>query len=123
MNKNKVLYVDDEYVNLQLFKFNFQKDFHLYLASSGKEALSILEKEDIKVVISDLKMPEMNGIELIKHIKTGFPNKNCIMLSAYYISEAIDMGLDESLISKYFVKPWNKAELIDYLNEVFNTIN
>jgi len=73
MNQNKLLYVDDEFINLQLFKFNFQKEYELFLASSGSEALSILEKEDINVIISDLKMPGMNGIELIKSIKYKSP--------------------------------------------------
>ena len=123
MTNKKVLYVDDEFVNLQLFKFNFQKDFTLYLAGSGKEALEILSTEDIQVIISDLKMPGMNGIELIEKIKKGTPDKVCLMLSAYYISEAIEMGLDESLIHKYIVKPWNKTEIIDNLNEIFTKLN
>ncbi|MFA6401979.1 MAG: response regulator [Salinivirgaceae bacterium] len=122
MNQNKLLYVDDEFINLQLFKFNFQKEYELFLASSGPEALSILEKEDIKVIISDLKMPGMNGIELIKSIKHKSPNKICLMLSAYYISEAKEMGLDESLIHKYIVKPWNKTEIIASLSNLFPDI-
>jgi len=121
MPLNKLLYVDDEFINLQLFKFNFQKDYHLFLASSGPEALTILEKEDIQVIISDLKMPGMNGIELIKKIKEKAPDKTCLMLSAYYISEAKEMGLDESLIYKYIVKPWNKSEIITSLSKLFKS--
>lgn len=120
MLSEKILYVDDELINLQLFKFNFQKDFNLFLASSGKEALDILEKEPIQVIISDLKMPGMNGIELIKTIKKKDPEKICMMLSAYYISEAKDMGLEESLLYKYIVKPWSKADIVTTLNEVFH---
>ena len=116
----KILYVDDELINLQLFKFNFQKEFNLFLASSGQEALEILGKEDILVIISDLKMPGMNGIELIKAIKSKSPEKVCMMLSAYYISEAKEMGLDESLLHKYIVKPWNKTEIISTLQTIFN---
>jgi YesN/AraC family two-component response regulator len=122
MNQNKLLYVDDEFINLQLFKFNFQKEYELFLASSGSEALSILEKEDINVIISDLKMPGMNGIELIKSIKYKSPAKICLILSAYYISEAKEMGLDESLIHKYIVKPWNKNEIIASLSNLFPDI-
>ncbi len=120
MPNQKILYVDDELINLQLFKFNFQKEFDLFLASSGQEALQILEKEDILVIISDLKMPGMNGIELIKIIKNKTPEKICMMLSAYYISEAKEMGLDESLLHKYIVKPWNKTEIISTLQTIFN---
>jgi adenylate cyclase len=122
MAQKNLLYVDDEFINLQLFKFNFEKEFNLFLASSGREALSILEKENIPVVISDLKMPGMNGIELIKIIKDKLPNTVCLMLSAYYISEAKEMGLDESLIYKYIVKPWNKNEIINSLSNILPKI-
>jgi len=121
MNTKKILYVDDESINLQLFRFNFQNDFHLFLASSGSEALDIIKNEQINVIISDLKMPGMDGIELIERIKKDNPDKICLMLSAYYISEAITMGLNESLIYKYLLKPWNKNEVTKILNELFAT--
>ncbi|MGE4287867.1 MAG: response regulator [Salinivirgaceae bacterium] len=119
MLNHKLLYVDDEWVNLQLFKFSFQDDFTVFLASSGQEALELINKEQIHVIISDLRMPEMNGIELIKHIKNNNSAAVCMLLSAYRISEAIEMGLDESLIERYIAKPWSKADLLEYLNNIF----
>ncbi|NPA36972.1 MAG: response regulator, partial [Chlorobi bacterium] len=53
----KLLYIDDEPINLQLFRLNFQKDFDLFLAESGPEGLSILKNHEIPVIITDLKMP------------------------------------------------------------------
>ena len=119
MSKQKLLYVDDEMVNLQLFKFNFQKYFDLLLASSGQEALDIVSKEDVPVVITDLKMPGMNGIELTSRIKTLYPDKVCLIISAYFISEARSMGLDESNIFEYITKPWKRDKVIDILNRAF----
>ncbi len=119
MSNHKLLYVDDEWVNLQLFKFSFQDDFIVFLASSGQEALELIKKEQIHVIISDLRMPEMNGIELIKHIKNENSAAVCMLLSAYRISEAIEMGLDESLIERYIAKPWSKADLLEYLHSVY----
>jgi response regulator RpfG family c-di-GMP phosphodiesterase len=104
----KILYVDDEPINLQLFKFNFQKQFNLLLAQSGQEALDILSKEDVKIIVTDLKMPGMNGIELIERIKKQNSAKVCMLLSAYDISEARKMGLDESKIHSYIRKPWRR---------------
>jgi len=104
----KILYVDDEPINLQLFKFNFQKEYQLLLASSGQEALDILSKEEVKVIVTDLKMPGMNGIELIERIKKQNNTKICMLLSAYDISEARKMGLDESKIYNYIRKPWRR---------------
>ncbi|MGD9993601.1 MAG: response regulator [Salinivirgaceae bacterium] len=119
MANHKLLYVDDEWVNLQLFKFSFQDDFTVFLASSGQEALELIKNEQIPVIISDLRMPEMNGIELIKHIKNENSAAVCMLLSAYRISEAIEMGLDEALIERYIAKPWSKADLLEYLNSIF----
>ncbi len=118
----KLLYVDDEFINLQLFKFNFQKHFELYLASSGQEALEIIESEDVSVIISDLKMPEMDGIELVSEIKKKYPEKICFLLSAYYLSEAISMGLNEADIFEYIIKPWKKDELLKTLDKAYNSL-
>lgn len=119
MNKPKLLYVDDEFVNLQLFKYNFQMIFELRLASSGAEALDIMKDENIAVIISDLKMPIMNGIELIDAIMSKYPNKKCLMLSAYSVAEAVNMGLDESKISSYISKPWKRDKVVKIINSAF----
>lgn len=116
MAKAKILYVDDEFINLQLFKFNFQNDFDLFLADSGTIALEILKKEQIPLIISDLKMPEMNGIELINIIKNEFTDKTCMMLSAYSIAEALEMGLNEDNIVQYISKPWKREQLLADIN-------
>jgi CheY-like chemotaxis protein len=113
----KILYVDDEPINLQLFKFNFQKQFDLLLASSGQEALDILSKEDVKVIVTDLKMPGMNGIELIEKIKEEQNDKICMLLSAYDISEARKMGLDETRIFSYIRKPWRRNTVSEILSK------
>ena len=122
MTNLKLLYVDDEFVNLQLFKFNFQKQFNLYLASSGQEALELIENENISVIISDLKMPKMNGIELVSKIKEIYPEKVCFMLSAYHISEAQNMGLNESDIFEYIAKPWKKEVLEKLLRKAYDLL-
>ncbi len=119
MGKHKLLYVDDELINLQLFKYNFQKHFELFLAGSGQEALDIVSKEDVSVILTDLKMPGMNGIELTSKIKTQYPDKVCLIVSAYFMSEAKNMGLDESLIFKYITKPWQRDNIIEILDRAF----
>ena len=120
MNKPKLLYVDDEHINLQLFKYNFQKEYDLVLAESGDKALDIVSKEDVQVIVTDLKMPKMNGIELISEIKNRYPDKVCLIVSAYSISEARNMGLDDSLIFEYITKPWKRDKVSDILNQAFN---
>lgn len=118
MSKEKLLYIDDEFVNLQLFKFNFKNEYELFLASSGPEGLDILKSNpDIKVVISDYKMPEMNGLELIQQVKNEDFSKTCILLTAYLESEVINDAVNRDLIFKYVVKPWKKSSLHETIKE------
>ena len=122
MNMPNLLYVDDEPINLQLFKYNFQKSFNLFLAESGEIALDILSKEDVNVIITDLKMPKMNGIELISKIKDLYPEKICMIVSAYSISEARKMGLDEATVFDYITKPWKRDTVADMIERAFGTL-
>jgi YesN/AraC family two-component response regulator len=116
----KILYVDDEAINLQLFELNFQNIFDVKLAISGKAGIEIALNENIPVVISDLKMPGMNGIEMIKHIKKAAPGTVCILLSAYFESEALKMGMNNELVFRYITKPWRRNDVLSVLNEIFS---
>ena len=108
----KILYVDDETINLQLFKINFGKKYEVLIAENAMIGLEILNNyPDISVVISDMKMPEMNGIEFIKKSKVKFPDKNYFILTGYDISIEIQEAINVGLIIKCFKKPFNKSEI------------
>lgn len=110
--KSKVLYVDDEQINTQLFEINFSKKYEVITASSGFEGLRFLDKEsDILVIISDLKMPGLNGIEFIKKAKNKFPSKKYFILTGFEITPEIHASLENGLILKYFRKPFNIKEI------------
>lgn len=118
--KRNVLYVDDETINLELFRINFEDDFDVITAESGDEALSILKStEDIVVIISDLKMPGMNGLELISKIKSVSPEKVCIMLTAYAETDVMMKAINQELIFRYLLKPWKRNELLQVINNAF----
>jgi response regulator RpfG family c-di-GMP phosphodiesterase len=119
--KKSVLYVDDEEINLELFRINFENDFNVITALSGAEALQILKtsRENIPVIISDLKMPGMTGLEMIAKIKLQTPAKVCIMLTAYADTEVMMMAINQELIYRYMLKPWRKPELFKTLNHAF----
>lgn len=106
--KTKILYVDDEPINLELFKINFEKKFEVFIANDAFQGLELLEKEkDILVVISDMKMPKMNGIEFIKKAKELYPDKKYYILTGYEINAEIQDALNSGLILRYFSKPFN----------------
>ncbi|MDD2279539.1 MAG: response regulator [Bacteroidales bacterium] len=110
--KTSVLYVDDEPINLKLFELNLVNIFNITTASSGFEGLEILKKNpDIPVVVSDMRMPKMNGLEFIAKAKKEFPNTVFYILTGYDINEQIADALNDRLINKYFRKPLNYKEI------------
>jgi len=108
----RILYVDDEEINLELFQLTFKNELEVITALSAKDGLEILSlNPDIRVIISDLKMPYMNGLNFIKEVKNRYENKVCMLLTAYLESEVMLEGFNKELIFRYLMKPWNKEEL------------
>jgi two-component system response regulator (stage 0 sporulation protein F) len=111
--KYKILYVDDEIINLQLFKLVFSKIYEVLTAENGLKGLELLDNnQDISIVISDMKMPFMNGIEFIQKSKAKYVDISYFILTGYEITDEIQEALDLGLIVKYFRKPFNKSEII-----------
>jgi two-component system, response regulator, stage 0 sporulation protein F len=113
-----ILYVDDERINLMLFKAIFGKKFNVITAESGEQGLQVLNANIETVgVISDMRMPGMNGIEFIKKAKNVFPELFYFILTGYDITPEISVALDENLIHKYFQKPFNNMEVERAIDE------
>lgn len=108
----QVLYVDDERLNLMLFEAHLDKRYKVLTADSGEDGLAILkENSGIRVVVSDMKMPQMNGIEFIKLALEIAPDTSFYILTGFEITKEIQRALDEGLIRKYFKKPFNIKEI------------
>lgn len=116
MSEKAVLYVDDEPMNLRLFEINFSDMFKIYTAQDGCQGLDTLQREKvISTVISDMRMPGMNGIEFITKAKDSFPDKKYLLLTGFEnipgtIPE-IDSALQAGLISKCLRKPFQVSEI------------
>ncbi|PKP39278.1 MAG: response regulator [Bacteroidetes bacterium HGW-Bacteroidetes-15] len=110
--KVTVLYVDDEPINLKIFELSFKNRFIIYTALSGFEGMGILKSNpEISVVVSDMRMPKMDGLEFIALAKQEFPNIIFFILTGYDITEQIADALNNRLINKYFRKPFNFKEI------------
>jgi len=111
-NKIKLLYVDDEYINLQLFEVLFSEQYEVFIASNAMQGFTILDKQpDILIIISDMKMPGMNGIEFITKAKEKYPIKKYYILTGFDITTEIKASLENGLIQNYFKKPFNLEEI------------
>jgi len=108
----KILYIDDEIINVKLFVYNFSKRYELLTGYCGEEGLELLEQyPDIKVVISDMRMPGMNGLEFVAAAKERFPDKAYFLLTGYDVNPEIREALDKKLIQKYLRKPFMLYEI------------
>jgi two-component system, response regulator, stage 0 sporulation protein F len=113
-----ILYVDDESINLQLFEINFSKKYEVLTANSGTKGLEVLAyNPDVLVVISDMKMPTMNGIDFIKQAKERYPAIKFYILTGFEITEEIQEAIKLKLILKYFRKPFNMKEIDTTISE------
>lgn len=116
MANGKILYVDDEIINLKIFKVNFGNKVDILTAENGIEGLEQLEKnKDISVIITDMRMPKMDGIQFIEKAHTIFPDKKYYMLSSYEITDEIQSALNQKIIQKYLRKPFNYNEIISVI--------
>ena len=108
-----ILYVDDEDINLFLFERSFSSVYKVITANSGEEGLKKLEEssQDIIMVISDMRMPVMDGLEFVRKAKEKFRNIAYYVLTAFNFSEEIDNAIAEKLIDNFFTKPFD-IELI-----------
>jgi signal transduction histidine kinase/ActR/RegA family two-component response regulator len=117
-----LLYVeDDETLRAQYSDFFRRRVDDFYEATNGEEGLELYKKHKPDIVVSDILMPKMNGIEMIKHIKDIDKNAKIIITTAYgdtqYTIEAIELN-----VTKYILKPMKGSALNSIINEVKDMI-
>lgn len=103
-----VLFVDDEPNILNSLKRGLMYEkYTCHFASSGKEALEVMSKETIHVIVSDMRMPEMTGLQLLKEVSNLYPKTVRIILSGYTQLPQILATINQVSIFKFITKPWN----------------
>lgn len=111
----KVMIVDDEKDFVEMLSLRLKEmDERVTAAYSGQECLEILEKDDIDVVILDIKMPGMDGIETLKEIKKRFPLIEVIMLTGHGSTETAVEGMKTGAYD-YLLKPADFEDLMTKL--------
>ena len=112
MHQHTVLCVDDEQSIINSIKRLVRKEnYRLLTANSGRDGLNILADNDVQIVISDQRMPEMNGTEFLKQVKELYPHVLRIILSGYTEVDSITEAINEGSVYKFFLKPWNDHNL------------
>ncbi|HHP7234756.1 MAG TPA: sigma-54-dependent transcriptional regulator [Desulfobacterales bacterium] len=112
-----ILIVDDEKNYPRILGAVLEEEgFEIQTANSGKEALEILEASDVDLVLTDMKMPSMDGIELLEKIKTKDPELPVIMMTAYGTVDKAVEAMQKGAYS-YILKPFDNERLILYVNK------
>ncbi|MFO0550287.1 MAG: sigma-54 dependent transcriptional regulator [Polyangiaceae bacterium] len=112
-----VLVVDDEEDNLDAFRFAFRKAFQLHYALGGGAALDMLDRIDAAVIVSDQRMPKMNGMEFLQRAKERRPDATAILLTAYADLPVLVEAINSGAVDRYVQKPWDSKELTAILKQ------
>ena len=121
MHFDKILLVDDELPILKSLIRTLRMEFpELYSTTCVDEALEIVKRERIGVVISDFRMPKMNGVDLLIKIKTIDPNISTIMLSGQAELSDVTRALNVGALHKFISKPWDSVELVEEIRHAIS---
>lgn len=113
-NDPLILYVDDEKGNRVVFEQSVT-EFNVIVAPGGHEALRIMAEREVAVLITDMRMPEMTGEELLRIVKERHPSAIRMVITAYADVDPILRAINEGLVARYIVKPWQRNELVQVL--------
>lgn len=119
MGNKRLLIVDDQFgIRALLYEVFRQEGYETFQANNGIVALELVDECNPELVLLDMKIPGMDGLEILKEIRRKAPDMKVIMMTAYgeldMIHEASELG-----VSKYFTKPFDIDELRTEVNKVF----
>lgn len=123
MNDKKILIVDDQFgIRILLTEILQSDGYTLFQASNGMQALEIVEEHEPDLVLLDMKIPGMDGLEILRRIKEIKPATEVMMMTAYgelnMIKEAMRLGAQ-----KHFIKPFDIDEVRKEIRESFSLTN
>ena len=111
MEKHAILYLDDEEQNLIAFQALLRKDYRVFTTTDAHEATEILSRENIAVIFSDQKMPDVSGVEFFENIIHEYPTPVRILLTGHADIEAVIDAINKGQVYRYVSKPWESGDL------------
>ncbi len=117
MQKPKIAFIDDEPRILRSLKMHFRQSHDVFTTTDAAELMAYVSRHDVQVVISDQRMPDKQGTEVLRDIKEKSPNTIRILLTGYADLNAVIDSVNEGEIYRYITKPWQNDELKDVINK------
>ncbi|MFO7933223.1 MAG: SpoIIE family protein phosphatase [Bacteroidales bacterium] len=118
-----ILCIDGSEQYLKSFESAFSQDYRIYTATSGREGMKIMEENIIQLVITDQRIPDMNGIEFLEKVLRDYPDSMRMIMTGAGDKDAIIEAFNRGNVYRYVAKPWNMEDLkmsIDSAMEVYN---
>ncbi len=103
--------MDDELANRVVFEQSLANEFSILTAPDGATAIELLERQDVAVLVTDMRMPGMSGAELLAVAKERWPHTMRIVVTAFSDVDPILRAINEGVVARYILKPWNRDEL------------
>ncbi|MFZ2161755.1 MAG: EAL domain-containing protein [Sideroxyarcus sp.] len=119
MERTLLLVDDEEEVGAALERLLRRDGYRILRATSGQDGLEILAQHEVGVIISDQRMPGMDGVEFLTRVKDLYPQTIRIILSGYADLDSVTAAINQGAIYKFFVKPWDSNTLRTDLVEAF----
>lgn len=118
----KILIVDDEAQILNaLARLFMDSDLEVVIARGGQEALELVEQEEFHLILCDMKMPYIDGYELLSIVKEISPRTIRIILSGYSDEKVVFKALQKNIARLYVFKPWKNDELVKLIENILET--
>lgn len=117
MTKPPILLVDDEPDILFSLRGLLRLEFDLLTAESGSDALAILAQQPVHVILTDQRMPQMTGAQLLEQVQAKYPDVVRIMLTGYADIKAVIDAVNRGHIHRYLAKPIDPDDLLEILRE------
>lgn len=117
-----ILYVDDESPNIVVFESTFGEEFEIVCVSSGEEALGLLDRLPIGVLLADQRMPGMSGIDLCERVREWHPEVVRILVTAYSDQATAIDAINRGGLHRYLTKPWDAWEVRQILAEAVTRV-
>jgi len=117
--RGQLLVIDDEEEILKALSRQFRRKHDVHTAQSADEGLRVMTEVPIQVIISDQRMPGMNGVEFFHRVKNDFPDAIRLLLTGYADIQAVIAAINDGNVFRYIPKPWDPIELETIVNEAF----
>lgn len=118
--KHSLLIVDDEPEVLAGLRGMFRRRYEVHAVERASDALELLKRHEVHVVVSDQRMPDMNGTDFLARVSEEFPNIVRLMITGYADIDSVIDAINRGHVYRYISKPWDPAELETAVRQAFD---